>query len=100
MRAFTAAVIAATFLLSGAVAFAQAPGPVHVREACRADIATLCQGIQPGEGRIRACLRANRDRLSESCKSAIAARIQARRAMRQQQQSQQPGQPPAPPPGN
>lgn len=52
-------------------------GPVF--EACKADIASLCAGIQPGGGRIKECLRANRDKLSEGCKSAIAAMIKARR---------------------
>lgn len=50
-----------------------------VREACKADIASLCSGLQPGGGRIRECLKANRDKLSDGCKSAIAAAMQARR---------------------
>ena len=45
-----------------------------VREACKADAGTLCQGIRPGHGRIRACLKSNRDRVSQGCKSAIADR--------------------------
>lgn len=50
-----------------------------VREACKADVASLCSGLQPGGGRIRECLKANRDKLSDGCKSAIAAAMQARR---------------------
>jgi len=57
----------------------QPRGGGAVREACKADIASLCSGLQPGGGRIRECLKANRDKLSEGCKSAIAAAIQARR---------------------
>jgi len=97
MRAFAAAFVILT--VSGAAAFAHGQGPsparAAVREACRADVATFCKGIQPGGGRIRVCLRANRDRLSEGCKSAIAAMIQARRAAKQQG-TQSPATPPAP----
>lgn len=87
-------VLAALFVLSATAtaAFAHPAGGAAVREACRADVAALCQGIQPGGGRIRACLRANKDRLSEGCKSAIAALIQARRAAR----NASPAQPQAP----
>lgn len=53
-----------------------------VREACKADAGTLCQGIRPGHGRIRACLKSNRDRVSQGCKSAIATAMQARRDAR------------------
>ena len=49
------------------------------REACKVDVASLCSGVQPGGGRIRECLKANRDKLSDGCKSAIAAAMQARR---------------------
>lgn len=51
-----------------------------VREACKADAETFCRGIQPGGGRIKACLRSNRDRLSQGCRSAIATAIEARAA--------------------
>lgn len=57
----------------------QQPRGGAVREACKADIATHCAGLEPGGGRIRECLKANREKLSEGCKAAIAAAIQARR---------------------
>jgi hypothetical protein len=50
-----------------------------VREACKADVASLCSGLQPGGGRIRECLKANREKLSDGCRAAIAAARQARR---------------------
>lgn len=76
--------LALTMALAG-TAFAgdqYAPTRMAVREACKGDIATLCAGVQPGEGRIRACLRANKEKLSDGCRSAIAAAIQARREAR------------------
>jgi hypothetical protein len=50
-----------------------------VREACKADVATHCAGLEPGGGRIRECLKANREKLSDGCKAAIAAARQARK---------------------
>jgi len=59
---------------------ADAPSPRGAaRAACKADIASLCSGLQPGGGRIKGCLKANRDKLSDGCKSAIAAAMQARK---------------------
>lgn len=73
--------VATALILSilAAPAFAADTPRGAVREACRADIASLCAGLQPGGGRIKECLRANRDKLSAGCKSAIAAAIQARK---------------------
>jgi len=44
-------------------------GPV--RAACQADVQKLCPNIQPGEGRIKHCLRENRASVSDQCKAAI-----------------------------
>lgn len=84
--------VAGLFIISvlGVPAFA-AEGGGSVREACKADVTTLCQGIQPGGGRIKACLKSNKDKLSPTCKSAIAAMAQARRAAKAA--SQQPTAP-------
>jgi hypothetical protein len=43
---------------------------VHV--ACRNDVEALCQGIQPGGGRILACLKAHEAELSGPCKAVLA----------------------------
>lgn len=75
--------IATAFILSAlAVPAFAADTPARggaVRGACKADIETHCSGVQAGGGRIRECLKANRDKLSDGCKAAIAAAIQARR---------------------
>ena len=66
-------------LLAVPAAAHEGAGPrAQIREACKADAETLCRGIQPGEGRLRACFRANRDKLSQPCRDAIAAAIEAR----------------------
>ena len=43
--------------------------------ACKADFEKLCAGVQPGGGRIRECMKAHRDQISDACKSAIASRM-------------------------
>lgn len=39
--------------------------------ACRADVARVCKGVQPGQGRVLACLREHREALSEDCRAQI-----------------------------
>ena len=39
--------------------------------ACRADILSVCGKVQPGNGRIAACLIANKTTVSKSCGDAI-----------------------------
>jgi hypothetical protein len=78
MRLFTS-VLALSILALPALAADNPPrGGGMVREACKADIAKLCVGLEPGGGRIRECLKTNRDKLSDDCKAAIAAARQAR----------------------
>jgi Golgi apparatus protein 1 len=45
-----------------------------IGEACKGDVDQYCQGVQPGGGRIAQCLRSNKDKLSEACKSALSAK--------------------------
>ena len=41
-----------------------------IRAACAADAQKLCAGVQPGGGRVIACLKEHKDSLSERCKQA------------------------------
>jgi Cysteine rich repeat len=41
-----------------------------IRAACAEDAQKLCAGVQPGGGRIVACLKAHKDSLSDQCKQA------------------------------
>lgn len=45
-----------------------------VAEACRQDMQTLCPDIQPGDGRIKACIRKNHAKFSDGCKDALKAK--------------------------
>jgi hypothetical protein len=70
---------ALAFTLAGTAAFAAEPpvaGTGPVAEACMNDVKTLCPGVQPGEGRIAACLKDKRKDLSKACKTAL---LKARR---------------------
>ena len=47
----------------------------HLGGACKADLQSLCAGVQPGGGRIRDCMKEHRTQLSTACKVAIADRM-------------------------
>jgi hypothetical protein len=58
---------------AAAVQSAQAdnqPSLAAVQAACSGDAQKLCAGVQPGGGRIIACLKEHRDALSDQCKQA------------------------------
>jgi hypothetical protein len=42
------------------------------RVACETDIQRLCTGVQPGGGRILACLKQHKEQVSDGCKQAVA----------------------------
>jgi Cysteine rich repeat len=43
----------------------------YVASECRADIESLCAGVQMGEGRIAQCLVENQSELSDPCDRAL-----------------------------
>jgi hypothetical protein len=52
----------------------QAPSQQTVadaRAACATDIQNFCPGVQPGGGRILACLKQHKDQVSDGCKQAV-----------------------------
>jgi hypothetical protein len=59
-------VVLTTLLLSGSAAVAQQTGA-----PCAADIKTLCAGIQPGDGRIKACIKSHLTELSPTCQDRV-----------------------------
>mmetsp|Transcript_33669 Transcript_33669/g.73502 ORF Transcript_33669/g.73502 Transcript_33669/m.73502 type:complete len:1091 (-) Transcript_33669:561-3833(-) len=48
-------------------------------EKCMGDVLKLCRGIQPGDGRVHACLRRNEDKLTPECREE-EARLEAAEA--------------------
>lgn len=64
-------------LTTASVAFAQSGA-----RPCKADEAKLCAGIQPGGGRIAACMKQHKDELSPACKQQLAKRHERRQGQR------------------
>jgi hypothetical protein len=71
--------LACVLVLSGLLAMSSAgaadvpdkkPGG-NIAEACAQDAKTLCPDVKPGDGRIAACFKENRRKLSAGCKDAI-----------------------------
>ena len=46
-----------------------------VRHACAADLTKVCAGVQPGDGRILACVREHFGQLSTPCQNALMANV-------------------------
>src|SRR5580700_1352626 len=46
------------------------PSLSAIRDACAGDAQKLCAGVQPGGGRVVACLKEHKDALSDRCKQA------------------------------
>lgn len=62
---------------------APGPGPqpssqalAEARAACDPDIQKLCPTVQPGGGRILACLKQHKDQVSDGCKQAVVRVMQ------------------------
>ena len=65
--------LGAGVLLAAPVALAEpVPG-----KACKADLETACPGIEPGQGRILACLEGKTDQLSQACKDDVSKKFNA-----------------------
>lgn len=58
-------------VLSPAASFAQEPGRAAIRQACAADFRKNCPGIQPGGGRLAACLKEKRAAFSQACLTTL-----------------------------
>jgi hypothetical protein len=70
-------------VLAGVLCLAMATGASAAQNAkpCAEDVATLCQGIQPGGGRAAKCLKKHSGELSPACKDNLAkarARVRAK----------------------
>lgn len=55
---------------SAGTAFAQTAAE---RKACMADYEKYCRSVMPGGGRIIACLKKEREKLSEGCRKVVDA---------------------------
>ncbi|TZG33476.1 cysteine rich repeat-containing protein [Agrobacterium sp. B1(2019)] len=44
---------------------------LEVRSACEADVKKLCNGVQPGGGKLMQCLQQNASSVSETCSAKL-----------------------------
>jgi hypothetical protein len=83
-KAFIVCVVVAAHaaLLRPQSSLAQTPSPqisADVQAACASDVQNLCSGVQPGGGRIIACLKQHQAQVSDRCKQAITNAMQQSR---------------------
>jgi hypothetical protein len=72
-RSLLSALLGAGVLLAVPAARAEpVPG-----KACKADLEKACPGIEPGQGRILACLQGKTDELSQACKDDVSKKFNA-----------------------
>jgi len=71
IRSFAASVLLAACFAGAHAADAPPAAGAAVVDACKADVEKLCPGVQPGEGRIAACLKGKHRQMSDGCKAAI-----------------------------
>ena len=53
-------------------------GVGRVTGACLSDAKALCAGVQPGGGKIRACLKTHLKDLSEGCQTVVLKAVNAK----------------------
>jgi len=71
MNPMTIAVALLLVLPAGVALAADQPDGPSPRTACKGDVEKLCPGVQPGGGRIIACLKQNEAQVSAPCKDAM-----------------------------
>jgi hypothetical protein len=64
--------VASLLLLVPAGAIAQGTA---LRQACGAEVQQHCAGIEPGEGRLRTCVKEHYAEFSETCKQALLSSV-------------------------
>ncbi len=84
----TRAALASLLLLAPANGMAQ---QTPVRQACAVEIQQHCTGLQPGEGRIRACVKEHFAEFSEPCKQALLNSVAVVKACKADVQQTCPG---------
>jgi Cysteine rich repeat len=55
----------------------------QIMQACRADVQSLCAGVEPGGGRIAACLKENQAKVSAECKAQIQTMMSRKKQQRE-----------------
>jgi hypothetical protein len=82
--------LAVAFVLLLAPVDAMAQGAA-VRQACGPELQQHCAGIEPGEGRLQACVKDNYAAFSEPCKQAMLSSVAVVKACKADVQRTCPG---------
>lgn len=83
--------VASVLLMPSVGAMAQGAA---LRQACRPELQQHCAGIEPGEGRLRTCVKENFTAFSEPCKQAMLSSVAVVRACKADVQRTCPDIPP------
>jgi chemotaxis protein MotB len=77
MKAIAGALLVPALLAACAAAAQEPPVPSgrQIARACAADVAQFCPGISPGEGRIKACMKAHVSQLSAGCFDTLLSAV-------------------------
>jgi hypothetical protein len=67
----TTKTLAIALAISAALATGSWAQQGPVASACKDDIPKFCAGKEHGQGEVRACLEANKDKVSAACKTAL-----------------------------
>ena len=70
-RTIVGAMLAMALLGAGGSAAGAETLADSIKKACNKELTTFCKGVQPGEGRVLACLYAFQDRVSDQCAYAV-----------------------------
>jgi len=63
--------LAIAFVVSSAIVTGTWAQQGPVASACKEDIAKFCADKEHGEGEVRACLEANKDKVASTCNTAL-----------------------------
>jgi len=75
-------IVVTVVALAGSASAAQDQLAAEVEKGCRTELASYCQRVHPGQGRLLACLYAHNDKLSGQCEYALYdAAVQLERAV-------------------
>ena len=77
MKVKRALLLISTLVASAIVLADDIPVKLDRLHPCRADVQKLCVNVQPGSGRIVACLQENKNQLSAVCKVRLQQIAQA-----------------------
>lgn len=77
MKRIAVALAAVGTLWAGATSAQQGVTAQQIAHACAGDIERLCKGVPPGEGRIKACIKAHITELSAPCFDTLLGALAA-----------------------